>query len=43
LITSLAVAVPVLWDTPPNVRSANVDSALNPIDGNWDLSFTGLR
>lgn len=42
-ITSLAAAVPLVWDTAPNIRSGNVDGVMHPVNGNWDLSFTGLR
>jgi peptide/nickel transport system substrate-binding protein len=42
-ITSLAAAVPLVWDMQPNVRSANVESLVNGASFGWDLSFTRLR
>jgi peptide/nickel transport system substrate-binding protein len=42
-ITALAAAVPYDWDEALQVRSADVDAVLNPIDQGWDLSFSGLR
>jgi len=42
-ITALAPAIPYLWDTQPNTRSANVNGVLNLFNATWDLSFTSLK
>jgi len=43
LITASAAAVPWLWDTPPLLKSADVDGVVNKMFGWWDLSFTSVR
>jgi len=42
-ITSLAPAVPWVFDDTPNIRSANVKGVVNKFNANWDLSFTSLK
>jgi peptide/nickel transport system substrate-binding protein len=43
LITSLAPAVPWLWDTLPNIESKNVHGVIAEWNASWDLSFTSLK
>lgn len=43
LIAEQAPAVPWLWDRQPNIRSANVRSAIDRGNATWDLSFTSVR
>jgi peptide/nickel transport system substrate-binding protein len=42
-IMAQAPAIPYLWDTQPNTRSANVNAVANLFNGTWDLSFTSLK
>ena len=42
-IMAQAPAIPYLWDTQPNVRSADVNGVMNLFNATWDLSFTSLK
>ena len=42
-IMAQAPAIPYLWDTQPNVRSADVNGVMNLFNSTWDLSFTSLK
>jgi peptide/nickel transport system substrate-binding protein len=43
MITSLAPAVPIVWDFTPNVASANVNGVINAFNGTYDLAFTSIK
>ena len=42
-VVAQAPAIPYLWDTQPNVRSADVNGVMNLFNATWDLSFTSLK
>jgi len=43
MVTAQAPAVPYLWDTQPNIQSANLNGVLNLFNAQWDLSSTSLK
>ncbi len=43
MVMEQAPAIPYLWDTQPNVRSANVNGVINLFNGTWDMSFTSVE
>ena len=42
-ITGLAPAIPWVWDSQANIRSADVAGVINKFNANWDLAYTSLE
>ncbi len=42
MVMEQAPVIPILWDTQPNIRSANVNGVINLFNGTWDMSFTSV-